>query len=70
MHKQPIFFEKNGKVYEAQSGATIKNITDNVFTDVSVSEILDLGNNKYGILLFSAKPGWDKQFDVDSVESI
>ena len=70
MYKGPVFFKKNDTIYEAQVGATIRNRTENVITNVSVREIVDLGNNKYGILLFEAKQGWDKQFEVEGLEDI
>lgn len=70
MYNGPVFFEKNGKIYKAQVNATIENRTDNEITDVSVNEIVDRGNNKYGILLFEAKSGWDKQFEVEAIDDI
>ena len=70
MYMQPVFFEKDSKIHEAQANTTIKNRTDNVITNVRVSEIADLGDNKYRISLFEAKSGWDKQFEVEGSDEI
>ena len=68
MYKQLVFFEKDGKIYEAQVDTTIKNRTDNIITNVSVNEIVNLGDDKYGISLYEAKSGWDKHFEVEGLD--
>lgn len=68
MTEQPIFFEKDDKIYKAQINATLLNMTDSVPEGVVVKDVATRGNNKYGILLLSASSKWDKEFEVERLD--
>lgn len=67
---KPIWFEKNGIIYEAEQvplKASLINVTDKKTTSIVVDSIKNLGNGKYEILLFGDHAGWERRFEVEDI---
>ena len=67
--KESILFEKDNKIYKAVQGASIENITDGMFENVSISELFHRENSTYGIVLFSTNDKWPtKVFEIELLD--